>query len=399
MVEIKMPEAGFNITEGKVVRWYKKAGETLEAGENVVSVETDKITVDVPAEISGVLKEIRCAEGEVAPVGGVLGIIDKTGEADAASSITEDVKKAERPEGTPSVESPIPVTAKAGKGGGRRISPAAKAAARSLGIDLSSIPSGTGPAGRIVKADVEAYAVLTPAASDRVEEKFPADRRVEFEGWRKTLADRVTICVQQVPQCTIISDVDVTALSTMVKALRERESGPKVSYLPFLMKAMVSGIDAVPEMSAHCDGKGFTVKRDINVGLVVNVDGKLILPVVKNVREKSVMDIAAETSALIVRAREGTLQPKDVEGGTITLTNVGPFGVNYGTALIFQPQTAIVCIGAARDMPVVYEGRVEIRKMMGFSVTYDHRVLDGAMCGIFLKEVGRVILDLTMLVT
>jgi len=394
MVEIKMPEAGFNITEGKVVCWYKKEGEALAAGENVVSVETDKITVDIPAEIAGSLHEIRCAEGEVAPVGGVLGVIAADNDATAGTS-----KEAPKEKGQPSFTPQSEGTLRGGEAGagikdGRKISPAAKAAAKSLGVDLSSIQTGSGPSGRIVKADVEACA--KEPASEREE---VGDRRVGFEGWRKTLAERVVQCVQQVPQCTVHSEVDVTALSALVKSLRDRENGMRVTYLPFLIRAMVGGIDAVPEMNAHCDGKGYTLKREINVGIVVNMDGKLVIPVLKGVRDKTVKELAFEITALVGKAREGTLQRSDIEGGTITVTNVGPFGVLQGTALVLQPQTSIVCMCAAREVPAVYEGRIEVRKRMGVGVTYDHRVSDGAMGGTFLKETGRAMSDLTMLVT
>jgi len=388
MVEIKMPEAGFNITEGKVVAWYKKAGETLTAGESVVSVETDKITVDVPAEVSGTLHEIRCTEGDVAPVGGVLGTIEEAGETDTESPTKETEKKEIRYAGPKWGGS-----TGTGKKGDRKISPAAKAVARSLGVDLASIQSGSGPGGRIVKADVEACVRESPSSGEST-----SDRRVVFEGWRKVLAERVVRCTQQVPQCTVNSEADVTALSGLMKSLRDKDNGQRVTYLPFLVRAMVQGIDLVPEINAHCDGNGYTIKHDINVGIVVNVEGKLVIPVVKEVREKSVMDLAHEISALIGKAREGNLEGSDMEGGTITVTNVGPFGVLHGTALVFQPQTSIVCMCAAREVPTVHEGRIEVRKLMGLDVTYDHRVLDGAMCGTFLKEINRALSDLTMLV-
>ncbi len=392
MVEIKMPEAGFNITEGKVVCWYKKEGETLEAGENVVSVETDKITVDVPAEVGGILREIRCAEGVVAPVGGVLGIIAGVNEAGPSPSI----KETEKDRTQPVVQQKEDATG-TGIKDGRKVSPAAKAAAKSLGVDLSSIRYGSGPGGRIIKADVEACVKEPPSGGAIDLDRRVGDRRVGFEGWRKALAERVVRCVQQVPQCTVHSEIDVTAISAFVKSLREKENGVRITYLPFLIRAMVQGIDAVPEMNAHCDGKGYTLKHDINVGIVVNIDGKLVIPVVKDVREKSVMDLVREIAGLVGKAREGALKEQDVEGGTITVTNVGPFGVLQGTALVLQPQTSIICMCAAREIPAVHEGRIEIRMKMGLGVTYDHRVLDGAMCGAFLKEVNRAMRDPAML--
>lgn len=390
MVEIKMPEAGFNITEGKVVSWYKQTGETVEAGENIVCVETDKLTVDIPAEVSGTLQEIRCREGDVVPVGGVIGVIAGEHDAEARNSGYE---AEEKPPAKGASE-----TKEHGDGsspGERKISPAAKATAKRLDVDLAQIRSGSGPGGRIVKQDVIGHAGRSKAPEPSV----PAEGRVEFTGWRKVLVDRVVQCVRTVPQCTVNSEADVTALSALMKSLREKDNGQRVTYLPFLLRAMVQGIDLVPEMNAHCDGNGYTIKQDINVGIVVNVDGKLVIPVVKDVREKSVMDLAREIGGLVAKAREGALEPKDIDGGTITVTNVGPFGVLQGTAFVFQPQTAIVCMCAAREVPAVHEGRIEVRRKMGLSLTYDHRVLDGAMGGTFLTEINRAISNLTMLVT
>lgn len=390
MVEIKMPEAGFNITEGKVVSWYKQTGETVEAGENIVCVETDKLTVDIPAEVSGTLQEIRCREGDVVPVGGVIGVIAGEHDAEARNSGYEAEEKPPAKGASETKEHGDDSSP-----GERKISPAAKATAKRLDVDLAQIRSGSGPGGRIVKQDVIGHA----GRSKALEPSVPAEGRVEFTGWRKVLVDRVVQCVRTVPQCTVSSEADVTALYNLISSLRKKEEGLRITYLPFILKALVQGIDAVPEMNAHCDGGGYSVKREINVGIVVNVEGKLLIPVVKGVRDMSVFDLAREIGGLVAKAREGALEPKDIEGGTITVTNVGPFGVTYGTALLFQPQTAILCMGAAQEVPSVREGRIEVRRKMGLSVTYDHRVLDGAMGGTFLRELGNSIGDLTMLVT
>ena len=381
MTEIKMPEAGFNITEGKVVCWYKHVGQEVKAGENVVSVETDKITVDIPAEVAGTVHEIRSSEGDVVPVGGVIGIIAEEGSARSVTSSVEIEKK----EGEK--------TGRTEKTDVRRVSPAAKATAARLGVDLSEISSGSGPGGRIVKQDVIDSAERVKASEASEKEA----QRVEFTGWRKALVDRVVRCASEVPQCTVTLDADVTALSNLIASLREKEKDLRITYLPFVLKAMVRGIEAVPQTNAHCDRGGYTILRELNAGIVVNVEGKLLVPVVKGVREMSIIDLARKIGGIVNKAREGALGPEDMEGGTITVTNVGPFGVRNATALLFQPQTAILCMGAAQDVPSVREGRIEVRRKMGLSFTYDHRVLDGAMCGRFLEETARSLEDLTML--
>jgi pyruvate/2-oxoglutarate dehydrogenase complex dihydrolipoamide acyltransferase (E2) component len=383
MVDIKMPEAGFNITEGKIVGWYKQVGDRVQAGENVVSVETDKITVDIPAEVAGTLSKIRCGEGEIVPVGGVVGTIAEEG--------TGKQKQAK-----PSSQKPEP-TAKEAKESQeeRRISPAAKALAKQLGVDLLAILSGSGPGGRIVKQDVIDHAAKTKKAPEsRPTTGTPLRGRVEFTGWRKVLRDRVVQSYREVPQCTVSSEIDVTVLSQVIASLREKEEGVRVTFLPFMMKAMVQGIRAVPQSNALCDKDGYTLMEEINVGIVVNVEGKLLVPVVRGVQDRSIIDIAKEIGTLVERAKSGTLDSGDITGGTITVTNVGPFGVLQATALLFQPQTTIVYLGAAREVPAVRQGKIEIRKMMGLGVTYDHRVLDGAICGRFLMEVRSYIEDL-----
>lgn len=383
MVDIKMPEAGFNITEGKIVGWYKQIGERVNAGENVVSVETDKITVDIPAEVTGTLSEIRCGEGEIVPVGGVVGTISEEGAG-------------KQKQAKPSSQKPEP-TAKEVKDSHeeRRISPAAKALAKRLKVDLTIIQSGSGPGGRIVKQDVIDFAAKKKEAPEpRPTTGAPLAGRVEFTGWRKVLRDRVVQSYREVPQCTVSSEIDVTVLSQVIASLREKEEGVLITFLPFMIKAMVQGIHVVPQMNALCDKDGYTLKQEINVGIVVNVEGKLLVPVVRGVQDRSIIDIADEIGTLVGKAKSGTLDSEDIMGGTITVTNVGPFGVLQATALLFQPQTAIVYLGAAREAPAVRQGKIEIRKTMGLGVTYDHRVLDGAMCGRFLMDVKGYIEDL-----
>ncbi|UCB45043.1 MAG: 2-oxo acid dehydrogenase subunit E2 [Spirochaetota bacterium] len=392
MVEIRMPEAGFNITEGKIVQWYKNSKDKVEEGENVVSVETDKITVDIPAEKAGVLFEIRCKEGDVVPVGAVLGVI--TEESDSTAAIQKKIEeKFQTPVGEEK-ELPQPVVSVSDKIAfpDKKISPAAKAVARKEGVDLSRISSGTGPGGRIVREDV--LKLIETQSSEEVPSMIAGKiaRRVEYKEWRKVIADRVTKSSREVPQCTVAIEVDVTELSRIISSIREKES-VHITYLPFIMKAIARGIELFPELNAFCDDKGFTLLSDVNVGIVVNVEGKLLIPVVKAVKEKRIIDLAREIEDLVEKAHNNRLERNDIDGGTITITNVGPFQIHSGTALIFQPQAAIVLLMAAREIPAVWNGNVAIRKRMNIGVTYDHRVIDGALCGKFLMEVRSCIED------
>jgi pyruvate/2-oxoglutarate dehydrogenase complex dihydrolipoamide acyltransferase (E2) component len=392
VAEIKMPEAGFNITEGKIVQWYRKIGEKVDAGENIVSVETDKITVDIPAEKSGVLKEIRCKEGDVIPVGGIVGIIAEEGVASRApQEVMRDLAQSPH-KGTDDQVHSLAIDLKNKKHDERKISPAAKAIAKREGIDLSKITAGTGPGGRVVKEDVLNFMETQRAgAAPSAAAGKPAER-VEFRDWRKVVADRVSRSSREVPQCTVAIETDVTELSKTISSVREKEA-IHITYLPYLMKALVGGLELVPELNAYCDDEGYTILNEINIGVIVNVEGKLLIPVVKAVREKSIFDLAREIDLLVEKARDNSLGKNDIEGGTITITNVGPFKIHTGTALIFQPQTAMVQLMAAREMPAVWNGNIEVRKRMNVGVTYDHRVVDGALCGKFLMEVRRRIED------
>ena len=386
MIEIKMPEAGFNIIEGKIVRWYRKVGDKVKEGEDIVSVETDKIIVDISAETAGILQEILSREGDVVPVGNVLGIIKEKGEL--ASTIQNKTKDQLQTQKMDERESARPVIVKAEKteSGVKKISPLAKAFAKKKGIDLSQIVSGTGPRGRVVKEDVVKFIETQRAEAAPSKEVKKPEERVEFKGWRKVIVDRVTKSHQEVPQCTVTIETDVTELSKVISSVREKED-IRITYIPFFMKAIISGLELVPELNAYCDNEGYTILNEINMGIVVNVEGKLLIPVVKAVRDKRIFELARELELLVEKARNNRLEKEDIEGGTITITNVGSYQIHTSTALIFQPQSAIVQMGAAREIPAVWNENVEVRKRMNIGVTYDHRVLDGALCGKFLMEV------------
>ncbi len=420
MTEIKMPEAGFSVTEGTIIEWYRKTGDKVREGENVVSVETDKITVDVPAEVSGVLSEIRYNPGEIAPVGDVLGTISGEGEMPSGSGQAVG-RKAAGPVFVKAGGENIPVqTVQASNKTGprpveeRKVSPAAKAVARINGVDISLITKGSGPHRRIVKKDVLEFIESEksrdldgPGVKKSVRPPrligTGQDRRVDFTGWRKVIADRMVSSSNEIPHYSMSVEADVTLLSELIASFRSKnqsgESGPRVTYLPFMMKAMMVGIDLVPEVNSCCDGKGFTVKSDLNIGIAVDLGEKLLVPVVKNIRSKSIIELTEELSELVDKARNDKLGRDDVTGGTITLTNVGPFQIHSATSVILQPQTTIIYMGVAKDAPGIREGNIEVRKQMIYGGTFDHRVINGAAGGRFLMEIKKCLEDLNMFLT
>jgi pyruvate/2-oxoglutarate dehydrogenase complex dihydrolipoamide acyltransferase (E2) component len=402
MVEIKMPEAGFSITEGTVIEWYKEVGDSIKEGENVVCVETDKLAVDIPAERSGVLNEVKYRAGEVVAVGEVMGIMLE-GEEKPPEAGDEALPKAEAEITGESVQ----VKEKARMEEGRKISPAAKAVARSKGIDLSQIVTGSGPHGRIVKQDVIDFitrydverkeTLAAPAATSKTSVMSTAGvkpgQRVEFKGWRKVIADRMLASKTEIPHYTMSVEADVTELSHFIQRIRELE-GLRITYLPFMMKALEHGIQEMPIVNAHCDGKGFTVLEEINMGIAIDLGEKLLVPVIKDIRSKSVLELVDELGVLIKKTRDERLEPSDVEGGTMTLTNVGMFQIHSATSVILQPQVSIIYMGTAREAPGVRDGRIEIRKKMICGSTFDHRVVNGASGGRFLMKVKEYLEDM-----
>lgn len=402
MIHIRMPEAGFSITEGTIVEWYKEVGDSIDEGENVVCVETDKLTVDIPAERGGVLNEVMHKAGEVVAVGDVMGTILE-GEEKPGEVVKERTGKAE----VLNDGGAIQVKDAPHKLPSAKISPAAKALARTKGIDLTHITTGSGPHGRIVKQDVVDFLAEHEVKAEKQTKtaaaagKEPAlqvaglkpGQRVEFKGWRKVIADRMLASKTEIPHYTMSIEVDVTDLSRLIERLRELE-GLKITYLPFMMKALEYGIREVPAVNAHCDTKGFTVLEEINMGIAIDLGEKLIVPVVRDIRGKSVLKLVGELGVLIEKTRQERLEPPDVAGGTITLTNVGMFKIHSATSVILQPQVSIIYMGTAQEQPGIHEGRVEIRKKMICGSTFDHRVINGAAGGRFLMKVKEYLEDM-----
>jgi pyruvate/2-oxoglutarate dehydrogenase complex dihydrolipoamide acyltransferase (E2) component len=397
LYEIKVPEAGFSITEGTVVQWYKSIGERVQEGETIVSVETDKVVVEIPAQCTGVLIEIRHEVGETVPIGSVLGVIRREGEGKAISAVESSApmeKKdgslagvwgMEEQEETILQTKDVSIPEKQG----RKISPLARSIARQEGIDLSQISVGSGPEGRIIKEDV--LSLIHKKEAAKLDIKKPPTNiddggKVQFIGWRKVIADRMISSARNVPQASTLVEMDVTEIARLIALAKGNPDQVKLTYLPFIMKTIQVGVQLTPEINAYCYEDGFILQKDLNIGVAVELGEKLLVPVVKNVREKSIVELAEEIRTLAEKARAEKLEPKDVEGGTITITNLGPFGAYAAVPLILQPQATIIGIGAVRDEPSVVNGSIEIRKKMIVTGVFDHRVINGAAGARFLGE-------------
>jgi pyruvate/2-oxoglutarate dehydrogenase complex dihydrolipoamide acyltransferase (E2) component len=390
--KIKVPEAGFGIAEATIVEWFKNIGDAVEEGEPIVAIETEKVNVEIPAPGSGILTEIRCQVGAVVPVGEILGIIAAQSEAAAADPV---IASRQEPEADPAaLETSRQDSQRSRK---KRISRLAKTIARKKGLDLSLIASGSGPGGRITKADVlqmiqpkkepdgsqpeEAQPVSAPAL-----QAGAGDQKVTLTRWRKVIADRLTGSWTEIPHHAQSIDIDVTELSDYIAETQSDSSLPRLTYMPFMMKAIQAGIRITPEINAHCYGDHYVIRHDLNIGIAVDANGKLIVPVVKKVQNKSIADIALELKSLVARAREDTLEPQDVQDATITISNVGPLGLYSGFSIIVPPQTTIVCVGTVREVPAVVAGSIEIRKKMFVTNSYDHRAVHGGPASRFFAE-------------
>jgi pyruvate/2-oxoglutarate dehydrogenase complex dihydrolipoamide acyltransferase (E2) component len=395
--EIKVPEIGFSVKEATVLEWTKNIGEMVQEDKTVVIVETDKVAVEIPALAAGVLTEIRFKKGEIALVGDVLGLIADEAEAGAVAAqefsavtkeVTETVGLSATDEMMAAKKATVGMNAKptAAK---RKISPVARKIARRENVDLSEITVGSGPGGRVTKEDVLKF--VSKKKSGEVEtreisQEADPPQKILFVGWRKVIADRM-VSSARVPQGRTVVEVDVTELAGLIRSLKEQGDGPHVTYLPFLMKAIQAGIEIIPEINAYCFDDGFVLQKNLNIGVAVDVDEKLIVPVVKKVRDKSILVLAEEIETLARKARNNSLKPEDVQGGTITITNLGPYDVYTAMPLILQPQTTIVAMGTVREQPGVVNGSIEIRKKVMVTGVFDHRAVNGAPGARFLKKV------------
>ncbi|MCW4052729.1 MAG: 2-oxo acid dehydrogenase subunit E2 [Candidatus Bathyarchaeota archaeon] len=364
-----MPRLSLTMKTGSVIQWFKKEGERVEKGEPLLEVLSDKVTYDVEAPASGVLRRILADEGNDFPVDTTLGLLTAPDEDLSDTEIEIHRAPFLDRELQESLTSPREMASQAG----RRVlaSPAAKKIAREHNADLSLI-QGTGPEGRIVREDVEDFV----QRSDHriVKEEIP------LVGIRKTTAERVTSSFQTAPHSFIVMDVDITEASKV----RERT---KSSYTAILVHAAVKALAKHPGVNASLVDAKIRVFTDINVGIAVSTAKGLVVPVIKNAQEKTLSELSSELGELVKKAREGSLSREQMEGGTFTVTNLGMYDVNLFIPIINPPEAAILAAGRIIEKPIVAGGKVIVKPIMTLTLAYDHRILDGAPAALFLKEI------------
>ncbi|MBU2547687.1 MAG: 2-oxo acid dehydrogenase subunit E2 [Proteobacteria bacterium] len=416
---IAIPKLGMTMKEAKIVAWKFNEGDWVEKDQVVMEIETAKVTYEVEALESGFL-HILAAPEDVLPVGGAAGLLAVTKEELAELQVQQPGAVVAAAQ---AAEKPAAASAASGAGpkpeGRVKISPAAKKIAQDAGLDYMTIV-GTGPGGRIVKEDVEkaieaarsapaaaAAAPAAPAPSGEVIDGKRVKKMLPLKGMRKVIADHMVHSLQVGAQLSTLTEVDATELVKLRKALLQREKmiGVRVTYNDILVYILARALKVVPMMNASLiDGK-IVLWEDINVGVAVALqlnefESGLIVPVVKNADQKSLAEINRHIADVVEKARGGTILPDEVTGSTFTLTNTGAFGSGWawGTPIINQPESAILQTGAIMDRPAAVDGQVVVRPMMPLSLTFDHRVLDGAPAGAFMGAVAELIQNPALLI-
>lgn len=447
MADVTMPRLSDTMEEGKILRWLKREGDRVEAGELLVEVETDKADMEVESSASGVLKQVRLAEGETAPVGAVIAVIEAgNGKAESAAPPRASADrpappapKASPPTATrpaaPAARAERPATSAAAaamptapastasrpapaarpaaaRNGEPKVSPLARALADELGIDLGTV-RGTGPAGRITRRDVEeaqrrAVSPAAPAsgtvpsakgraaedAEGAVAEAAPGSasggvRRVPLSKMRASIAKRMAESKREAPHFYLTTIVEMDEAVRLRAQLKALEVEPSVTYNHMVVKAVADALAKFPEVNARFAGDAIEILGEVNVGIATAVDDGLLVPVLSGADRLDLLAIAAQARTLAEKAESGRFTAADLSGATFSVSNLGMFDVDSFSAVLNPPQAAILAVGSVKQRPVVRDGALAVGWTMSITLSCDHRVIDGARGGRFLADVKR----------
>ena len=380
-----MPKLGMDMEEGVVGAWRKAEGETVQKGEILAEIESDKAMVEVEAPKSGTLLKIFCQEGDAVPCGTPIAFIGQPGEAvpDPAAPVAAPAPV----EAAPAVQAPAAAPVATKRDDGRIIaSPRARRAAANGEVDLSAV-AGTGENGRIVEQDVLDYIASGAACSVAKKTRVAKDEIVPIAGMRKVIASRMRNSLQEMAQTNTRMDVDMSNMIAFRKQMNDRlaAQGIKVSYVDLLVAACAKALIENPEANCSWEADGIHFKNYANIGIAVDSKKGLVVPVVKDADILSIPEISKASRALINKARDGALKPDDMKGGTFTISNLGMFEVDSFTAIVNPPETCILAVGRIADRAVVVDGQIVVRPMMNLCLSYDHRAIDGAPSARFLQ--------------
>lgn len=421
--DVKLPELGEGVTEGELVKWTVNIGDAVKADQTVAEIMTDKATVEVPTPVAGVVKEFKFKKGDVIKVESV--ILTLSGASGATPSAPAPQAHANGAH-APAAQAPRPAAPQAApqmSAGAASASagiyppvaesrvlatPATRRLAREMGVDINGLP-GSGLAGRVTREDVlsskggKATATTGAGATSAgaPSMNFPKpeykstnaalEERVDLLGIRKKIAQNMQMSKAVIPHFTLMDDVDVTQLVALRESLKDyaEKNGTKITYLPFAMKALIATIREFPQFNASIDDANSQIvyKKYFNIGFAADTPNGLMVPVIKNADQKSVLEIAKEIIDLSKRARDGKLKPDEMKGATITITNIGSVGGTYATPIINHPEVAILGMYKMTDKPILKpDGSIGFIKSMNYTITADHRLIDGAVAANFLKS-------------
>ncbi|MEG0450017.1 MAG: dihydrolipoamide acetyltransferase family protein, partial [Lysinibacillus sp.] len=408
--EFRLPDIGEGIHEGEIVKWFVKAGDTVKEDDILCEVQNDKAVVEIPSPVDGTVEEVLAAEGTVAIVGDILIRLDAPGYEDlklkgdehheANEARNEEPKQEEAPAAVPTVKEEVQADVS------KRIiaMPSVRKFARDQDVDIRVVV-GTGKNGRVLKADIEAFLnggntavvseeaiaqgdavetveVAAPQAAPVVlEGEFP-ETREKMSGMRKAIAKAMVHSKQTAPHVTLMDEVDVTALVAHRKKFKDiaAEKGVKLTYLPYVVKALVSTLREFPEFNRSLDDATQEIiqKHYFNIGIAADTEKGLLVPVVKHADRKSVFAISNEINELATKAREGKLAPHEMKGASCSITNIGSAGGQWFTPVINHPEVAILGIGRISEKPVIKNGEIVAAPVLALSLSFDHRMIDGA---------------------
>jgi pyruvate dehydrogenase E2 component (dihydrolipoamide acetyltransferase) len=391
-VEIVMPKLGLTMTEGLIVEWKKKEGDPVKKGEILFLLETEKVTYEVESPEDGVLGKILVQEKETVPVGAVVAHLLRPGEGVSDIEEMKALPKKEEIEfeALPQSEPPDFPQEEVVQEGRVKASPLAKKIARTHGIDLRSV-TGSGPGGRVLREDVEkAYQrIQEGVAPSPVEaEKAPAEKVMPFTGMRKTIAKKMLAAKVETAQTYMSNTVDAGRIVEYRQSLleyTEKKAGVRVTITDIMMKITGAAIREHPIVNSRWTDEGVLYLQDVHMGMAMALDAGLIVPVIRDINMKSLIQVAKDRMELIKKGRENRFLPDDITGSTFTLSAMGMFGIEHFTANINLPESAILAVGVITDKPVARDGVVVIRPMMNVTLSYDHRIIDGAEAGKFMR--------------
>jgi len=399
MVELRLPDIGEGIAEGEILKWLVKVGERVKEEQPLVEVMTDKVNVQIPSPWTGTVTQILAREGESVKVGQVILVIDAGSAEQPAGSKPAETKAS--PAAAVNQQLRTPPQPGAATAEGVLATPATRKLAREMGVDVTKL-RGSGSMGRITEDDVRKAAgqgrmAAGQAATGVPPTARPNEERVPVRGLRKIVGERMVKSIHTTAQVTHVDEADMTELVLLREAFKgsAEKRGVKLTFLPLMIKAVIPALKEFPYVNASLDDQTneIVLKKSYNIGIATDTEDGLVVPVVKDADKKDVFEIAAEIQQLAAKARSGQLTLDDVHGSTFTITNQGSVGGLFATPIINYPEAAILGTHKISKRPLVRDGKIEVRDVMYLSLSFDHRILDGAYAARFVNKVIGVIQD------